>query len=184
MKTSRSARAGRAGFSLIEMMVVVAILAVLSAIAIPIYLRFLRRSQTSEATLNLTHLYDGLMTYWVAEHTTVTGAVQNHLFPTSVGYTPAASCCGQADWQCVADYPTWNTPTWKALNFSLENYHRYRYAGSVIAGTGQNPGDVMELSALGDLNCDGVFGLFVRRARVDMNRALVSDGTTAFGELQ
>ena len=47
------------GFTLIEMMIVVAIMGLLAAIAIPAFTKYIRRSKTSEAVMNLRKLFDG-----------------------------------------------------------------------------------------------------------------------------
>jgi type II secretory pathway pseudopilin PulG len=168
----------------VELMVVVGIIAVLSAVAIPLYNRYLRRTQSVEATMNLAQMYDGLMTYWAAEHTSATGAVTHRLFPPSVGYTPATTCCSYADRTCPPDPTQWNTPSWRALSFVLQDPHRFRYSASVIAGTGAAPNDAYELYALGDMNCDGVNGIVVMRATINPALQMTTAGTSAFGELQ
>src|SRR5262245_19190170 len=41
------------GFTLIELMIVVAIIGILAAVSIPAFLEYMKRSKTSEASLNL-----------------------------------------------------------------------------------------------------------------------------------
>jgi type IV pilus assembly protein PilA len=56
------------GFTLIEIMIVVAILGILAAIAIPALTKYMRRSKTSEARVNLAKLFDASSAYFNEEH--------------------------------------------------------------------------------------------------------------------
>lgn len=57
-----------AGFTLIEIMIVVAILGILAAIAIPALTKYMRRSKTSEARIQLAKLFDATSAYFNEEH--------------------------------------------------------------------------------------------------------------------
>lgn len=63
------------GFTLIEIMIVVAILGILAAIAIPALTKYMRRSKTSEARVNLAKMFDASSAYFNEEHVD-RGAVQ------------------------------------------------------------------------------------------------------------
>ena len=71
---ARTAGAGRArwrslaGFTLIELMIVVAILGILAAIAVPALTKYMRRSKTSEARVQLAKLFDATSAYFSEEH--------------------------------------------------------------------------------------------------------------------
>src|SRR6476469_3821247 len=91
------------GFTLIELMIVVAIIGILAAVAIPAFMKYIRRSKTTEATMNIRKLYDSSVTYFEAEHADVAGQILPRQFPASIGWTPNGPgvCCGDAGQKCA-----------------------------------------------------------------------------------
>lgn len=66
MKMIQSIR-NRKGFTLVELMIVVAIIGILAAIAIPAFLRAVKKSKTSEAEGNVKKMVDGAKSYFTSE---------------------------------------------------------------------------------------------------------------------
>src|SRR5437867_3633290 len=90
------------GFSLIELMVIVAIMGIIAAVAIPAFMKYMRRSKTTEAAMSVRKLYDSSVGYFVAELSTKTGAILAKYFPSTQTITPAAgTCCASTGGKCT-----------------------------------------------------------------------------------
>ena len=157
------------GFTLIELMIVVAIIGILAAVAIPAFMKYVRRSKTTEATMNIRRLYDSSVAYYESDIANITGTVEKQ-FPFDVALTPASKCCTNSGEKCAPSPSIWNAPTWAALNFSVDDphYFQYRYEGATSTAT--NPwggtGAWFQAWAHGDLDCDDLFSTFGRGGRV------------------
>jgi type IV pilus assembly protein PilA len=161
MKRLRSSRA----FTLIELMIVVAIIGILAAVAIPAFMKYIRRSKTTEAGMNVRKMFDASVAYYEAEHATSTGAILAKQFPAAQTWTPTTNCGAQTGGKCAPVPSNWQTGTWQALNFAVDDPHYYQYQFAVVANTGA-AGDSANCEAQGDLNGDAKFSLFRRTVTV------------------
>jgi type IV pilus assembly protein PilA len=155
------------GFTLVELMIVVAIIGILAAVAIPAFIKYIRRSKTTEAQMNIRKMFDSTVTYYEAEHAAADGTILAKQFPDVQGWTPAqGSCCAQTGQKCAPSPALWQGPVWQALNFGVDDPFYYSY-DTTETGTGATAGDRYDLEASGDLNCNTVYSLFRRSATVN-----------------
>jgi prepilin-type N-terminal cleavage/methylation domain-containing protein len=163
------------GFTLIELMIVVAIIAILAMVAIPAFMKYIRRSKTTEATMNVRKLYDSSVSYFETERVKrgANDVMIYRQFPDTFEAPPPGSglflqpvnrCCGMPGGKCKHPPDLWQFPTWQALNFSVDDpfYFQYRYASSGTESTSQ-----FTAGAYGDLDCNNVYSTYERTGMVD-----------------
>ncbi len=167
------------GFTLIELMIVVAIIGILAAVAIPAFMKYIRRSKTTEATMNLRKIFDSSIAYYTEEHASRGGNILPRQFPTTVVSTPPGkACAGNTSQKILPTSNMWNSPTWQGLTFAVEDpfYFQYSYDAA-------NTGNAAQFTARasGDLNCDALFSTFERIGTIDAENN-VNGGAGIFKE--
>jgi type IV pilus assembly protein PilA len=174
----------RKGFTLIELMIVVAILGILAAVAIPAFLKYIKRSKTSEATMNLRQVFNSSSSYFGSERSDNTGTIVNAQFPSTVANTPGLASIGRAKTISAA---VWTDLTWRALNFGLTDPHYYTYQYTSNSGTVANFNSTeaaFTAAAFGNLDGNAVYSTFVRFGTIRAMEVSGSGGIYEANELE
>lgn len=139
------------GFTLIELMIVVAIIGILAAVAIPAFIDYIKRSKSSEASVQLNNIGKNMKREYadVSSYPAAAGA----LLPTGGG-GPGNNCCGgmgagtTVNNKCVPDPDAFTDGAgWQALDYKLAepSQYQYQYTGGA---------QIASAEAIGDLDCD------------------------------
>ena len=158
---SKLRKRAQEGFTLIELMIVVAIIGILAAVAIPAFMKYIKKSKTTEAKTFIKKIYDGARTYYtdpVFRDAKNAVPVPAQFPDVEVASYAEAGCCavGGANEKCNPTAEDWNVEPWKSLKFSVEDPHYYAYGYTVDtdAQTG------FYAWAYGNLDCDASLSTF------------------------
>jgi len=144
---------------------------VMAAVAVPAFIKYVRRAKTTEAVDEIDKIYKGAAVYFMTPKVGADGTRLPCQFPASTGPTPAGSCCNakggpdrDGDDRCDVDPNAWNTPTWSALSFQMADQHYFVYT---FESSGTGSAAKFAVSAYADLDCDGVMSTFQRLGFAD-----------------
>ena len=169
------------GFTLIELMIVVAIIGILAAVAIPAFIKYLRKAKTVEATEGLDKLKAGAEQYFQSDHyDTSTGNLLPKYFPQTETLT--SDCCsgGMAP-KCNPSADNWNSPGWRALHFQQSDPHYFRWSYS---SANSNTAAVYTASAVGNLDCDSTSSSYQLWGDIDAEFGVRTKGPIIINEIE
>lgn len=148
----------------------VPVIGIMAAVAIPAFLKFERKSKTSEAAINLKAMSDGAVYWYDAEHADKQGNPIEKQFPcTGKGWicTPSAKPCTGGNPLYTASPARWAGNTcWQHLKFAIVKAHRYRYCYKAV---GTKTAATFTVKAHADLDCDGTLSTYMIMGNVNKN---------------
>jgi prepilin-type N-terminal cleavage/methylation domain-containing protein len=130
------------GFTLIELMMVVAIVGVLSSVAIPAYTQLTVRSKTSERSLMMGTIKQGIVGLYLRDGSVTLVAAAN---PPTIPGTAKAAFNNNLDaaWTKLAEF----------VQFEGAVYYQYAFAATDPGGSALG---TLQIESTGDLDGDGV----------------------------
>ena len=150
----------KSGFTLIELMIVVAIIGILAAVAIPAFINYMKRAKTSEATVNMKSITEGVMSYFDKETNGVSHAVPSDQARTPDNAPTASKVSITSTVTGVFSTPQWTATGWKPAE---PFYYRYSLDMECTAQPCAS-GDTAALTSTvqGDLDGDTILSTFAR----------------------
>lgn len=171
---SKIRKQAQKGFTLIELMIVVAIIGILAAVAIPAFMKYIKKSKSTEAREHLKKIQEGATSYYMDR-----GNARGGLTPVAAQFpdptlkapsgpagfdgssgTGTHPCCANNLDKCAPDASYWADPVWTSLHFSVDDphYFAYNYTGTPTNTNGV--GAAYTAAAYGDLDCDDALSIF------------------------
>lgn len=159
-----------------------------AAIAVPAFTKYIRKSKTAEARVEVAKLFDGIAAYHVEHGTCPTdGNASGH-----AGVTPPLSvlCASGQDGRCVPNgsgpggYPqaAWSeNPVWQKIDYAHQTGHYFHYD---VRWEVSPQGCKFTVQAFGDLDEDGTFSTFERAAAADASGVNAAAGLYIDNEME
>ncbi|MFH1529752.1 MAG: hypothetical protein ABIK09_03335 [Pseudomonadota bacterium] len=146
--------------------------AVMSVVAVPAFIKYMRKAKTAEAVDMLDKLYKGSVDYFTTPRVEPDSAGQTFApcrFPEDAPLTPGLyGACDSPDERWPANPSAWDHPSWSALRFEISDSHYFAYS---FDSSGKDDSAQFTVHAQADLDCDGNFSTFQRYGKgeaVDM----------------
>ncbi len=157
--------------------VIFLIVQVMAAIAIPAYIKYIRRAKPGEAILGLDRIRYAARAHAAADRFDPRGHLLLRGFPVArTGWVPSTPCCDQGG-TCQPDAAGWSVTPWKELHFQLTapHYYQWRY---------ESDGRSFKAEARGDLDCDGIYSEYVLRGTLGPQGLVQVQGPIISNELE
>lgn len=173
-------------------------IAPLVEVTIAAFTKYINRSKTSEARVQLAKMVDSASAYFMEEHVTRDGlALPPHGCPNDgrlkgdAGITPPLSvkCSDGTSGKCVVgsdgyEAKQWENPVWEGLNFAMEEGHYFHYNFKWENSATGYGSCQFTAQAFGDLDGDGVFSTYERAGAADQNGVNMAAGLYIDQELE
>lgn len=143
---------------------------ILAAIAIPSFVKYMRRAKAAEARIQSARAFDSVLSYHAESgecpHDAALSGIAGPVPPLTVNCNtgPKQLCTPTDDASTYAYSPSaWDTAVWQQMRFDLTygHFYHYSYQWSI-------DGDrcAFTVQAFGDLDDDGVYSTFERTGMV------------------
>jgi len=168
--------------AVIIVVVVVAVVVViggLAAIAIPSFMKYTKKSKSTEARQFVRKMYDGARQYYMDPSYApdrLQPVEQQFPEPSAGPVPPLGTCCGE---RCEPDATLWNNEPWISLRFSLDDPHYFHYEYIV-----DRQARSFTVNAYGDLDCDGTYSTFSMTGVADESGYIGTAPMARFNELE